>query len=1125
MAAEESDTGREAPATEAEPLLLVDPAFVPAKAPPAPARRRRRRRASRAGRGGLWLFLVLMFGGILVAGVGLSLAGRSIPLPVWAVAEAETRLNRLFDAAVPGEADLSLGGASVTVGTDGTAEMTLTDLRLLQAGGEAVVTLPEVHVGFDALSVLSAAPKITRLRLVGPRIGLRRLPDGRLDLAFGSGLALQFDNVGELLDAADAIAARPALSELSLVEAEGLTLSLDDQRAGRKWDLGDGRMTVERRVDGLAADMGVTLLGGARAARATMTLLTDAASPAARLTARVEGVSAADLASQAAPLDWLRLLEATATGEVTTSLGADGRLVDLATRLEIGPGALRPGPDAAPVAFDRMGLSASFDAGRERLVIGGLTVEGPTLRLSASGTADLPGVSAGRPQEVLAQVVFDRLILDPDGVFEHPAEFTGGAADLRLRLDPFTLDLGQLVILDGDNRGVARGKVTAGPGGWTLAMDFGIDAIGSDRLLALWPLRLIGKTRAWFATNVQEGTLFDVKGALRVVPGQEPRMAMSYEFTGAGVRFLKTLPPVEGGQGYATLEGQSYLMVLDAGKVTAPLGGAVDVSRSVFAIADIYQRPARGELHLHSRGPLTATLSLLDEPPFRFLTKAGRPVDLGSGEAETEARINLPLGGKVTLDQVVWSMRGTVSGFASEVLVPGRRLEAPVLAVSGDGAALEIAGQGTLDAVPFEAVFRQPLGHGTDGRAEIRGTVELSAETNARLGLGLPKSMVSGLGSGEFTVTLARGAAPLLSLASGLKGLGLAIPELGWNKPRGSGGALAVEAELASPARVTRLALDAAGLVAEGTVSLRPGGGLERAVFDRVRLNGWLDAGVTLTGRSGQSPAVALTGGTIDLRRMAERGGAAGGRGTEMQVSLDRVRVSEGIALTGFSGRFSSRGGLDGEFTASVNGEARVSGRLSPGENGTSARLTSADGGKVLSAAGVFPNARGGSLDLTLKPRPAGGYTGAIRLANVRVRNVPALAELINAVSVVGLLDQLNGQGILFAEADARFLLTADGVELRDGAAVGASLGVSMAGVYRFGNGKLDMQGTISPLYLVNALGQVVSKRGEGLFGFSYRLTGTAEDPAVSVNPLSIITPGMFRDIFRRPVPRIEAKE
>jgi hypothetical protein len=57
-------------------------------------------------------------------------------------------------------------------------------------------------------------------------------------------------------------------------------------------------------------------------------------------------------------------------------------------------------------------------------------------------------------------------------------------------------------------------------------------------------------------------------------------------------------------------------------------------------------------------------------------------------------------------------------------------------------------------------------------------------------------------------------------------------------------------------------------------------------------------------------------------------------------------------------------------------------------------------------------------------------------------------------------------------------------------------------------------------LYVVNGLvGGLFTPRREGLFGFTYRLTGTADNSDVTVNPLSVLTPGIFREIFRRPPP------
>jgi hypothetical protein len=120
----------------------------------------------------------------------------------------------------------------------------------------------------------------------------------------------------------------------------------------------------------------------------------------------------------------------------------------------------------------------------------------------------------------------------------------------------------------------------------------------------------------------------------------------------------------------------------------------------------------------------------------------------------------------------------------------------------------------------------------------------------------------------------------------------------------------------------------------------------------------------------------------------------------------------------------------------------------------------------------------------------------------------------------VGLLEQLNNEGLSFSAGQADFVTSPDGVEVLQGAAVGASLGVSMSGRYRSSDGALDMQGVFSPIYLLNSIGSFLTRPGEGLFGFNYTLRGTASDPQISVNPLSILTPGMFREIFRSAPPQ-----
>ena len=86
-------------------------------------------------------------------------------------------------------------------------------------------------------------------------------------------------------------------------------------------------------------------------------------------------------------------------------------------------------------------------------------------------------------------------------------------------------------------------------------------------------------------------------------------------------------------------------------------------------------------------------------------------------------------------------------------------------------------------------------------------------------------------------------------------------------------------------------------------------------------------------------------------------------------------------------------------------------------------------------------------------------------------------------------------------------------------------MGITLDGYYNARSRTVDFEGVTTPLYAVNGVlqrlfGPLVGRRkGEGMFSFTYRMRGPADDPRVAVNPLSILTPGAFREIFRTRAP------
>ncbi len=1108
---------------------------------PAPAPRRKGRKRRLLARPLVWAFDVAVLCVVAVILAILLTAGRELPAPDWLAARVEARLNEGL-----GGAQVEMGGLYVIFQRTALPRVTFRDVDIRAADGTHIVHVPALGATLDKGALLEGRIQPRGISITGAAMRAVRDRNGKFDLQLGD-VEMAWGgagSLGELLAGVDEMLALPSFAPIGEIRADDLALEFFDARSGREWVLYDGELVIAQTEEEVSARLALQLAadavpgsGGAAPevsedgfevapAAAVVSYASRKGSEAAELAASVEGVAAQDIATLSPATAFLGLIDAPISGSMRARVSEAGGIEELAGRLEIGAGAIEPGQGQAPIALDGGRSYFRYQPEAARLVFDELRLEAPDGAFTATGQAYLEGIEeTGWPTELVGQLAFSNVTLDPSGVFAEGLAFGSGALDLKLSLDPLRLRIGQMVLSGEDVTLRARGRARPVPEGWEAAIDLEVDRIGHERLLALWPLALASKTRDWIAERVQAGELFNVKGALRARPGEErPVMSLVYEFKGGEVQVLPTLPPVQGAAGYSSISEGAYTLSLDAGHIDAPEGGRVDVAGTVLRVPDVHKVPSDMEVNLVSKSSATAVLSILDQEPWRFLSKAGQPVDLAEGTAALEGVIRFPLIKDVPKEQIGFRVSGVLTGVRSEQVVPGRTLTAERLEVLAHTEEIEIKGPGRIEGLPITAAWVQPIDKPGPQPSRVEGTIELSQAFVDRFNIGLPKGMVSGAGTGQFTIDLARGTAPRFSLRSDLNRMGLTIRELAWSKGPATKGSLQVEGQLGEPPAIDRLALSAPGLTAEGRVTLNPGGGLRTAEFSRVKAGAWIDAPVTLTGRGrGATPAVSVRGGWVDIRRTSfAQGGGGGTAGAPMSLALDRLIISDSIALQGFRADLTTRGGLNGKFSGRVNGAAPVSGTLVPVKGKTAVRMASDDAGRLFRAAGLFKKGQGGEMQLTLVPRAeAGQYNGELKVKNVRVQSAPGLAALLNAISVVGLLEQLNGSGLLLSNTEVNFRLTPNAVQINHGSAVGPSVGISMAGVYDMNRDYMQLQGVFSPIYVVNGIGRIISKKGEGFFGFNYKMTGPASGPRVSVNPLSVLTPGIFREIFRQPPPRL----
>ena len=157
---------------------------------------------------------------------------------------------------------------------------------------------------------------------------------------------------------------------------------------------------------------------------------------------------------------------------------------------------------------------------------------------------------------------------------------------------------------------------------------------------------------------------------------------------------------------------------------------------------------------------------------------------------------------------------------------------------------------------------------------------------------------------------------------------------------------------------------------------------------------------------------------------------------------------------------------------------------------------------------------RGGQIDASIRGQQA------------RVKQIPALAQLLTVASLTGLNDTLTGEGIGFDDFDFPVRYRDNTVFIRSGWAKGRALGVNVWGTTDLDRKTLALSGTLIPAYRFNALFGDVKTNGLGLVGIKYTVKGGYKLPQVGVNPLSVIMPGFMKvwenDQRKDPIPPLD---
>jgi hypothetical protein len=443
------------------------------------------------------------------------------------------------------------------------------------------------------------------------------------------------------------------------------------------------------------------------------------------------------------------------------------------------------------------------------------------------------------------------------------------------------------------------------------------------------------------------------------------------------------------------------------------------------------------------------------------------------------------------------------------------QITSDALDISIDDLMFTLSGPAQLGGIQSEIRFASSLDPKRDMRPRLNANLRVSDLDLTGLGVALPQDLLRGTAAAELVVDFPKGVAPQYRITSDMVGFGARIPTLGWSKSTNAKGEFRLDGRLGETPKIDGISYSGQGLEAEADVIVS-NGAYAGVNLTKLRVGDWFNTGL----RIAKNGALSITSGTVKLADFLERRQSGSGSGTSTEIALDRLIIDPKNSVTNFRASLNQNG--LGPFSGAING-APIAGRLYATPLGPGVEVVSTDAAGVLMATDVVKRATGGSLKMQLTPTSRKGeLDGTIAIRNIRVQNSSVLLEILNAISIVGLLDQLRGAGMSLDEIDVTFRNTPEQVVIESATAFGPSVGISVDGYFFKQLGQLDLQGVISPIYALNAVGALFSGKGQGLIGFNFTIRGVTDKPRVAVNPLSAFTPSLFREIFRRPAPNLE---
>ncbi|MDH6267151.1 hypothetical protein M2360_002548 [Rhizobium sp. SG_E_25_P2] len=782
-------------------------------------------------------------------------------------------------------------------------------------------------------------------------------------------------------------------------------------------------------------------------------------------------------------------------------------------------------------------------ADRKFILEKGQILTGKT-KLPLFGTLiDLDRVQKNQPAGFAFEVVSNDAVTDVQGVNLPPQP-------VSLRVSGFFAPEPRLLQLDTIGVSTAEGNFAGSLAARFVepspAVSFAArsDELTVDSVRRLWPYWYAAKVRNWVIHNVEGGKVRNGQIDVTLAAGRIPEhpipirfepgeIKISLDVEDASIRFNKTMPPATKTSGRVEMIDRMVKVSISKGQIPLPSGKVLASDGGSLVIADISTKPLMAALDLAAKGPAAAAAELASFPPINATSRAPfAPSDL-SGNVSGQIQGVFGVEEEQKPPPPAFTADLTLSDLALKKPFRDKKIDKLSGKLWIDQNSAELAATASIDGMKLNVEATEPARPDKTELRKWRVFGDIGDKDLASISPALTEVV-----SGSVGIDMRGDATSADRVKLDLKNASLSVPGIGWRKGPGIGAT--AEFTIAAAEGLTTLKdfkLGGDGFGASGVLKIDKKG-LAAADFSRIRLSSSDDFSVSID-RKANGYAIDVKGDSLDLRpllaKLKDENGAAKAGGAK-DVSSNLISATLG-AVGGYNKESLSQIRLSlatrkGEIsTLDFGGVTRSGQAVVVRKNASTGafEIVSGDAGALARFADVYKNMNGGLLNVKLTSRAEKSWRGSVDIRNFSLVNEQRLKSLVSARTGANgesltdaLKTEIDTSSQKFRRGFARLLIDGGVISVQNGIVRGDQVGATFQGVVRDPRGRIDVTGTFMPVYGLNSLfgqlpiiGNILGNgRDRGLLGITFKLEGPFDAAQLTVNPLSLIAPGVFRNIF-----------